>query len=124
MGFPISRDFHRGDHSVPNLKNITYFRLHIIPLFTMTSKQQDWADISDDEEEESAPTIQLDTVDLSSLSLSDKGKATPVGKYPSQRALLSAESAIAVKSLADRISHDEIPKKKEASTEMPSKPEL
>jgi hypothetical protein len=47
----------------------------------MTSKQQDWADISDDDEEESVPTIQLDSVDLSSLSLSDKGKATPEGKH-------------------------------------------
>jgi hypothetical protein len=47
----------------------------------MTSKQQDWADISDDDEEGSVPTIQLDSVDLSSLSLSDKGKAAPAGKH-------------------------------------------
>jgi hypothetical protein len=47
----------------------------------MTSKQQDWADISDDDEEESIPTIQLDSVDLSSLSLSDEGKAAPAGKH-------------------------------------------
>jgi hypothetical protein len=47
----------------------------------MTSKQQDWADISDDDEEESIPTIQLDSVDLSSLSLSDEGKAAPARKH-------------------------------------------
>jgi hypothetical protein len=101
------------------------FQSSIIPLFTMTSKHQDWADISDDEEEESVPTIQLDSVDLSSLSLSDKSKATPAGKTFLSASLTSAESTTTVKSLADRISQDETtPEKKEANTEMPSKTEL
>jgi hypothetical protein len=45
----------------------------------MASKQQDWADISDDDEEESVPTIHLDTVDLSSLSLNEKDKTSTEG---------------------------------------------
>jgi len=62
---------------------------------TPSKKDQDWADISDDEEEEEkqAPTVTLDadtdSLDLSSLSLGDKGKQIAVTPE---------------KSLADRIS--------------------
>jgi hypothetical protein len=45
----------------------------------MASKQQDWADISDDDEEEPVPTVHLDTVDMSSLSLNEKDKTIKEG---------------------------------------------
>jgi hypothetical protein len=57
---------------------------------TPSKKDQDWADASDDGEEESVPTVKVDTdsLDLTSLSLGDKDK-------PAQTS---------GKSLADRIS--------------------
>lgn len=42
------------------------------------SRDQDWADISDDEEDQ-PPTVQVD-IDLNSLSISDKGKIAPPGE--------------------------------------------
>lgn len=39
---------------------------------SVPSKEQDWADIEDDDEEESVPTVNLD---MNSLSLDDKNKA-------------------------------------------------
>jgi hypothetical protein len=43
---------------------------------TPSKKDQDWADISDDEEEAPVPTVKVDTdsLDLTSLSLTDKDK--------------------------------------------------
>ena len=39
---------------------------------SVPSKEQDWADVSDDDEEEPVPTVNLD---MNSLSLDDKNKA-------------------------------------------------
>ena len=44
----------------------------------MASKKEDWADISDDDEEP-VPTVQLNSIDLSSLSLSEKNKTSTEG---------------------------------------------
>jgi hypothetical protein len=40
-------------------------------------KNQEWADISDDDEEDSAPTVKVDTLNLNSLSLNENNKETP-----------------------------------------------
>ena len=42
---------------------------------TLVSREQDWADISDDEGEESSATVKVDSLDLTSLSLNDKNKS-------------------------------------------------
>ena len=65
---------------------------------TPLKKEQDWADISDDDEEEQAPTVKVDadtdSLDLNSLSLADNAK----------------QDVKPEKSLADRISlGDETP---------------
>ena len=41
---------------------------------SVPSKEQDWADISEDEDEEPIPTVKVDSLDLNSLSLQDKNK--------------------------------------------------
>ena len=40
-------------------------------------KDQEWADISDDDEEDSAPTVKVDSLNLNSLSLNENNKETP-----------------------------------------------
>ena len=39
---------------------------------SVPSKEPDWADISDDEEDGPTPVVKLDGLDLNSLSLQDK----------------------------------------------------
>lgn len=51
---------------------------------SLSAKEQDWADISDDEEE-AVPTVKVDTLDLTSLSLNEKDKQTAPGDYPQTR---------------------------------------
>src|ERR1700685_101894 len=60
---------------------------------TPSKKDQDWADISDDEEEAPVPTVKVDTdsLDLTSLSLTDKDKPAQTPAKP----------------LADRISSED-----------------
>lgn len=41
------------------------------------TKEQDWADISDDDNSEEAPTVQVDSLDLTSLSIDEKNKDKP-----------------------------------------------
>lgn len=36
------------------------------------AKETDWADVSEDDDEESTPTVKVDSIDLTSLSLKDK----------------------------------------------------
>lgn len=42
---------------------------------SVPSKDKDWADISDDDDSEPTPVVRVDSLDLNSLSLQDKGKA-------------------------------------------------
>jgi hypothetical protein len=49
---------------------------------SLPTKEQDWADASDDEEEEPVPTVKIDTLDLTSLSLNEKGKQATTGDSP------------------------------------------
>ena len=51
---------------------------------SVSKQDQNWADVTDDEEEDSAPTIKVDTLDLTSLSLNEKNKdkPTPTGTSP------------------------------------------
>ena len=72
----------------------------------MTSNEQDWADISDDEEE-AAPTVKVDSLDLKSLSLTDKDASAGDNMTSTQQ--ISTEG----RSLADRISDDVKPEKPE-----------
>jgi len=68
---------------------------------SVPSKEQDWADISDDDDNEPTPVVKVDSLDLNSLSLQDdKGKAKGIPS-PDPRVKLDAAPA---KSLADRIS--------------------
>ena len=48
------------------------------PSTSLPTKEQDWADISDDEEEP-VPTVKVDTLDLASLSLNEKDKQATTG---------------------------------------------
>jgi hypothetical protein len=80
-------------------------------------KEQDWADISDDEEEEVAPVVQVDSLDLSALSLNGKEKISSTGIFPKWSSLIlvldSTETETTGKSLADRISSDKPIEKEE-----------
>jgi hypothetical protein len=74
---------------------------------SLAKKGQDWADISDDEEE-TTPTVIVDTLDLTSLSLNEnKDKPAPTGDSPLQSTRLIGIAAPG-KSLADRISSGEM----------------
>jgi hypothetical protein len=55
------------------------------PSSSVPTKEQDWADISDDEEEEPAPTVKVDSLDLTSLSLNEKNKQATTGDSPQSR---------------------------------------
>ena len=59
------------------------------PSSSLATKEQDWADISDDEEEQPVPVVKVDTLDLTSLSLNEKGKQTTPGDSPQTRCLSS-----------------------------------
>jgi hypothetical protein len=43
---------------------------------SLATTEEDWADVSDDDMDD-APTVQVDSLDLNSLSIGDKTKATP-----------------------------------------------
>jgi hypothetical protein len=51
---------------------------------SLPSSEQDWADISDEGEDEPAPTVKVDSLDLTSLSLKDKDKTAPTRTLPLQ----------------------------------------
>src|SRR5271154_5727295 len=75
---------------------------------SLAKKGQDWADILDDDEEETTPTVKVDTLDLTSLSLNEnKDKPAPTGDSPLQSTRLIGIAASG-KSLADRISPGEM----------------
>ena len=59
------------------------------PSSSLPTKEQDWADISDEEEEEPVPTVKVDTLDLTSLSLNEKDKQATPGDSPQTRWLSS-----------------------------------
>jgi len=90
-------------------------------------KETDWADISDDDEEEtSTPTVKVDSLDLNSLSLKEKSDdAIPNGAIRlSCVSLLIADEPGVSKSLADRITSGEMTTEKKeevdnASSERP-----
>jgi hypothetical protein len=42
---------------------------------SVPSKEQDWADISEDDDDKPTPVVKVDSLDLNSLSLQDKGKS-------------------------------------------------
>jgi hypothetical protein len=44
---------------------------------TLATTEQDWADVSDDDDIEEAPTVQVDSLDLNALSIDDKTKDKP-----------------------------------------------
>ena len=76
---------------------------------SLPTTEQDWADVSDDEDVDEAPTVQVDSLDLNSLSIDDKSKdKASTGKTTSlhvpTRILTFAEDKPPAKSLADRIS--------------------
>jgi hypothetical protein len=51
-------------------------------LASLPSRKEDWADASDDDVEE-VPTVQIDSLDLNSLSIDDKNKdKAATGKQP------------------------------------------
>jgi hypothetical protein len=39
------------------------------------AKETDWADVSEDDDEEPTPTVKVDSIDLTSLSLKDKAES-------------------------------------------------
>ncbi len=85
---------------------------------SLPTKEQDWADISDDEQEEPVPTVKVDTLDLTSLSLNEKDKqATPGDSSLNSMAEYVAPQASA-KSLADRISTGEMTSEKKTVEEV------
>lgn len=81
---------------------------------SVTSKEPDWADISDDDDNEPTPVVKVDSLDLNSLSLQDdKGKVKGISSL--SRVKLDAAPT---KSLADRISlGDATSEKKEKEKE-------
>ena|SRR2546423_15209899 len=93
---------------------------------SVPSKEQDWADISDDDDNEPTPVVKVDSLDLNSLSLQDdKGKAKGISSLDPHVEL----DVTPAKSLADRISlGDATNEKKEeekdkASATPPPKPQ-
>jgi len=83
---------------------------------SVPSKEPDWADISDDEEDLPTPVVKLDGLDLNSLSLQDKSDSK--GKVVLIDPGLSLETTPApTKSLADRISSADAPNEKKEEEE-------
>jgi ATP-dependent RNA helicase DDX19/DBP5 len=76
---------------------------------TLRSTEDDWADATDDDDDgDEAPTVHVDSLDLTALSINDKNKDRPAaGKHqhhPVYNNLTWGEDGSPATSLADRIS--------------------